>query len=59
VDIQDYDGRTALHICATNNRTEILRLLIGAGADKTIARSDGKLPYELANWSEIKQLLKP
>ena len=92
LDWQDNDGRTALHVCAWNNRPEIARMLIDAGADlniqneygstalyvsaywnhpeiarmlidagadKTIPTNNGKLPYELADTQELKELLKP
>jgi hypothetical protein len=41
------------------NRPEILRMLIDAGADKTIPNNNGKLPYEFAYSEELKKLLKP
>jgi ankyrin repeat protein len=59
LNIQSYNGWTALHCCARNNRPEILRMLIDAGADKTIPTNDGKLPYELATISGLKKLLQP
>jgi hypothetical protein len=40
------------------NHPEIARMLIDAGADKTIPTNDGKLPYELAESQELQELLK-
>ena len=59
VNIQRNDGWTALHRCAYFNLPEISRMLLDAGADKTIPNNDGKLPYELADNQELKELLKP
>ena len=53
------DGSTALHLCASYNHPEIARMLLDAGADKTIPNNDGKLPYELADTQELKELFKP
>ena len=53
------DGSTALHVCAYKNLPEILRMLIDAGADKTIPNNNGTLPYELADTQELKELLQP
>ena len=55
---QDNDGWTALHWCAYKNHPEIARMLIDAGADKTIPNNDGELPYELTTSQELKKLLK-
>jgi hypothetical protein len=43
---------------ALHNHPGILGLLIDAGADKTIPTNDGKLPYELADYQELQELLK-
>jgi ankyrin repeat protein len=59
MNIQDNDGRTALHYCARANRPEIAKMLLDAGADKTIPTNDGKLPYELAKTKEMKKILRP
>jgi ankyrin repeat protein len=59
LNIQDTDGWTALHRCASWNHPEIAGILIDAGADKTIPTNSGKLPYELAESQELKELLKP
>jgi hypothetical protein len=34
-------------------------MLLDAGADKTIPTNNGKLPYELADTQELKELLYP
>jgi ankyrin repeat protein len=57
LNIQDTDGWTALYWCAFSNHLGILGLLIDAGADKTIPTNDGKLPYELADYQELQELL--
>ena len=59
ISILNNNGSTALHMCAYWNSTEIARMLINAGADKTIPNNNGKLPYELADTQELKELLKP
>ena len=59
LDWQDNDGITALHRCASYNHPEIAKMLIDAGADKTIPNNDGELPYELPDRKEFKELLKP
>jgi ankyrin repeat protein len=59
LNIQDYYGWTALHCCAIHNRPEIARMLLDAGADKTIPTNNGELPYELADRKEFKELLQP
>jgi ankyrin repeat protein len=58
LNIQDNDGRTALHWCAVMNHPEIARMLIDAGADKTIRDNIGRLPYDLTINSEFLKLLK-
>jgi ankyrin repeat protein len=59
LNIQDTAGWTALHYCAIYNHPGIVRMLIDAGADKTIPKNDGKLPYELATNQEMKTILQP
>ena len=59
LNIQINGGQSALHWCAARNHPHIARMLIDAGADKTISDNDGKLPYELAETEELKELLQP
>jgi uncharacterized protein len=59
LDWQDGDSWTALNWCASYNRIEISRILLDAGADKTIPTNDGKLSYEYAKYQELKELLQP
>ena len=56
VNIQDEEGWTALHYCAYYTHPGIARMLVDAGADKTISNNEGKLPYELADTQELKEL---
>jgi ankyrin repeat protein len=58
LNIQNEYGWTALHWCAKFNHPGIAKMLIDAGADKTIPTNDGKLPYELAESQELQELLK-
>ena len=59
VNIQDNFGFTVLHWCANKNHPEVAQMLIDAGSDKTIPDVNAKLPYELADTQELKELLKP
>ena len=59
LNITSENGWTALHWCAFNNLLEIARMLLDAGADKTIPNNDGKLPYELTKSKKLKELLQP
>ena len=58
IDWQDDEGWSALFWCAYMNQPEIARILIDAGADKTMPRNDGRVPYLLARTQELKMLLK-
>ena len=58
LDWQENDGSTALHWCAVNNHPEILRMLIDAGADKTMRTHSGIIPYEVTENPELQELLK-
>jgi ankyrin repeat protein len=59
VDAQDEVGWTPLHWAAWNGEIESVRMLIDAGARKDISNIAGKLPYDLTNNYELKNLLKP
>jgi ankyrin repeat protein len=59
VNVQNEYGWTPLHEAAESGRVEIARMLIGAGARKDISTNRGKLPYDLARFDELKNLLKP
>jgi len=50
---------TPLHFASINNKPEIARMLIDAGADKSIPNRNGVIPYALTNTQELKKLLKP
>lgn len=47
LDIQDDDGKTALHLAYEEGKSEIVNLLIENGADTTIRDLKGKTPFEL------------
>jgi ankyrin repeat protein len=47
MDYQDKDGDTALHIAALAGNTNALRLLLEAGADRSIENIDGETPLAL------------
>ena len=57
--LQAKNGRTALHFAADLREKEIVRMLIDAGARKDILDYRGRLPYDLADTEELKNLLKP
>ena len=58
-DQNNYDY-TPLHYCTYPiDSIELTQMLIDAGADKTIPNDNGRLPYELADSQELKELLKP
>ncbi len=59
LNVQDKWDRTALHLAAGNGRVKIARMLIDAGARKDIANNEGKLPYDLAETEELKNILRP
>ena len=59
VNIQHSRGWTPLHIFTFYNHSRIVRMLLDAGADKTISDNEGRLPYELADTEELKELFKP
>ena len=58
LNITSENGWTALHWSAWYNRTEMVKMLLEAGSDKTMRTHSGIIPYELANTEELKKLLK-
>ncbi len=53
-------GFTALHSAAQNGDEELVRLLLGRGADPSIALPDGRRPADLAAAAErVRSLLAP
>ncbi len=61
LNVQDNDGWTPLHLAARRGsigNVEVTRILIDAGARKDIPNYEGKLPYDLADTYELKNLLK-
>ena len=47
-----------LDCVALNNHTETVKVLLAAGADKTIKSNTGKTALDVAKTDEIKQLLQ-
>ena len=61
LNVQDNDGWTPLHLAARRGsigNVEVTRILIDAGARKDIPNYEGKLPYDLADTYEFKNLLQ-
>jgi ankyrin repeat protein len=54
-----WGSKTPLHEAALWGRVEIAHMLISAGARKDIRDEWGRLPYDLAQTRELKNLLKP
>ncbi len=54
----DYDGRTPLHIAASNQSETMCRLLIGAGADREAIDAFGNTPdlswFDYSNRRSVK-----
>jgi ankyrin repeat protein len=59
LNMQDIWNRTPLHWAVYYGKVEIVRMLIDAGARKDILDYRGRLPYDLADTEELKNLLKP
>lgn len=59
VDISGHRGYTALHWSAEYNRIGIAEELLSFGANPSISDKRGRLPYELTEVEELKELLKP
>jgi len=59
LNMQAKNGRTALHLAADLREKEIVRMLIDAGARKDILDYRDRLPYDLADTEELKNLLRP
>ncbi|XP_058969221.2 acyl-CoA-binding domain-containing protein 6 [Pocillopora verrucosa] len=57
VNIQDADGQTPLHYAATCDFLSIVKELLQCGGDSTIIDSDGCRPADVAENSELKELL--
>ena len=57
IDWQNHNEWTALHECAFSNHKDILRVLIDAGADKSIRDNEGMLAYD--HYLKLKDILKP
>lgn len=53
VNLQDLEGLTPLHLATTYGNTRIVKMLLLAGADRTIRNNSGKIPIELAREREF------
>ncbi|CAK0841408.1 unnamed protein product [Prorocentrum cordatum] len=58
VDAVDEGGKTALHWAAASASTDVIRLLIGAGADASRLDAEGKTPLDYARGRERQDLLR-
>jgi len=59
LDVQNEDGWTPLHWAAYKEELKIAQMLIDAGVRKDIQDNKGRLPYDLAETEELKNLLRP
>lgn len=55
---EENDGWTPLHVATFNGKTEIVRMLIGAGAKLDILDEDGCTPLHLATRRGIVEIVK-
>ena len=51
------DGCTVLHYAATSENVQLTKLLLSAGIDVNLRDNDGQSALDLADHSEIQQLL--
>ena len=49
VNVHAHDGDTALHDAVENGHTDVVALLVKAGASATARNSEGRTPYDLAS----------
>lgn len=52
------EGKTALHVAAESGKTDLVRYLLGKGADTEIKDAGGKKAIELAKAADIRRLLE-
>ena len=58
VDAVDRRGHTALWWSANRGHADVVRVLLAAGADRSIADIEGETPLDVARTEEIKVLLR-
>ena len=59
VDVQDDDGRTALHWASGNGLVAVAKVLIDEGnADMTLRSNEGSSPLRIANGQDMARLLR-
>jgi ankyrin repeat protein len=59
VNVQDNRYWAPLHVAAYKEELKIAQMLIDAGVRKDIQDNKGRLPYDLAETEELKNLLRP
>lgn len=65
-DVKDANGNTPLHLAASGgdlpgeeeDRRRVINLLLAAGADRTIANNEGKLPADVACYPGLTEILR-
>ncbi|VDI29995.1 60kDa lysophospholipase [Mytilus galloprovincialis] len=59
MNLRDYDGRTALHLAAAENRSEAVKFLLSeAKVESSIPDRENRRPYDETTNDDIKNLLK-
>ena len=59
MDTTDWSGFSALHYAARRSAVSCVRLLVDAGADKSLVAASGEQAHDLASDPEIQRMLKP
>ena len=55
---RDHEGEPALVLAVNGEQAEIVRLLVEAGANPSVAGRDGRTALELANWKRLPDLIQ-
>lgn len=58
VNAQNEQGNTPLHLAAAGGHAEAVRMLLQAGADKTLRNRAGMTPADMAEGDEVRKLLE-
>jgi ankyrin repeat protein len=59
IDVQDKEGKTALHFAAEANNRAMVQELLNSGANLSIQTKDGKAAIDLTKDADIQRLLSP